>query len=595
MRPADPQRDERSNAAAAQHPIFPRSAPARGSWGYPGRVRVEENLQLLLAREDGAPVLPEGLDAAAAASEGAGEAAGEGPDHLWEEGDDPNLLASQRWGVIAPQGPAGDRLLALVRPLIERRRAQQGAEVRVYRVPSRMDAASAVQWRRKVFEVGGGLSTELPRYQLLLGDLDQTPLSIQEALAFDGYPGRLAFTAEADYEAYVEKLLRWETGPRIRAAEALLCGVKDGSRATEMAQDDVIRPGVELLSGQWQDGYLDAAGISEVDLGPGAPSPDRLLARAAAARSAVLLTTSHGEGAPRGGWGDAPTQRARQGALCFGRAGALTGADLRGRAFLPGGLWCALACYGAGTPEQSGYQGWLERLAAEGRYMGRPEDVLAGLPRPGERPFVAALPQAALASPEGPIAFVGHVDLAWTYAFQDLDGRSVSRPGRLVALVRSALRGDRVGVGLRELARGVGMANAELTSLIEQGEWDSARATGPGEQVRRIHLWMLRRDLAGYVLLGDPAARLALPGGDEGPSEQQQRRAPEPSSSAGVGPEDEEDAALLRLEALIGRALAGEDPRALALDAELSEGRLAAALAAYREAGRAALRRLLVG
>jgi hypothetical protein len=31
----------------------------------------------------------------------------------------------------------------------------------------------------------------------------------------------------------------------------------------------------------------------------------------------------------------------------------------------------------------------------------------------------------------------------------------------------------------------------------------------PTEQCSLAHLWMLRQDLMGYILLGDPAARLA--------------------------------------------------------------------------------------
>lgn len=555
-------------------------------------MQIDESLQLLLAHGDGTPVLREGFDAAALRGE-SGDAS-EGPDHLWEEGDDPNLLPSQRWGVLAPQGPVGDRLLALVRPLIERRAQQQGAEVEVYRVPPRLSAVDAVRWRRKVFEGAGGLRVELPRYQLLLGDFDVMPLALQDALALDGYPGRLAFAEEEGYESYVSKVLRWETGAKIAAAEALLCGVRDGTSATELAHSGLVRPGLGLLQKAWESGYLQTAGLSEVATGEDdEPSPEGLLARAAGARSAVLLSASHGEGAPPRGWADAATQRARQGAMCFGRAGSLTGAELRTRPFMPGGVWCMLACYSAGTPEQSAYRHWLERLQQAGRYMGRASAVLAGLPRAGEPPFVAALPQAALANPEGPLAFVGHVDLAWTYGFQELDGRSVSRPGRLMAMVRNALRGDRIGVGLREVARGVGMANAELTSLFDQDASAMAAEAGDSDAARRAHLWLLRQDLAGYVLLGDPAVRLALEV-DEPPLEEF-ARPDEVRAQAGIGPEEAEADPLARHEALIGRALAGEDVGRIAAGAGVAETSLRAALEVYREAGRAALRRHLAG
>src|SRR5690606_28033439 len=71
-----------------------------------------------------------------AALVGAAEGAGDGPararpySHL-DPGGDPNSLRDQGWGVIAPLGPEGDRLLALARPLLDRRAAEQDGEVAV--------------------------------------------------------------------------------------------------------------------------------------------------------------------------------------------------------------------------------------------------------------------------------------------------------------------------------------------------------------------------------------------------------------------------------------------------------------------------------
>jgi hypothetical protein len=71
-----------------------------------------------------------------------------------------------------------------------------------------------------------------------------------------------------------------------------------------------------------------------------------------------------------------------------------------------------------------------------------------------------------------------------------------------VQAVTSLLRGHRVGVAFRELYRFFEQTNTELTTLTESNVADAAR---------RAHLWMLRQDLAGFVLLGDPAARLPVP------------------------------------------------------------------------------------
>jgi hypothetical protein len=496
---------------------------------------------LMVHADDHAPVLAGGLPDAAAPTERDGDAAGGDAEHFWDEGGDPNDLAAQRWGVIAPQGPEGDRLLAAIRPLIARRAAQQGDEVKVYRVPAQMSADAAMRWKKREFDAGADLNIEVPRYQLILGDLDAVSYELQQVQASDGYVGRLAFADVDDYAAYVDKLLRWERAQEGAArADSLFFTVHDGTAATAVGHRALVGPGVEVVRRRQASGQYPAREILEFG-DRLTPSPDELLARATAGAPSVLFTLSHGEGAPRGGWRSHDEQRRRQGAMSFGREGSLAGDDLRARPFLPGGVWTMFACYSAGTPNTSAYRHWLAQLAAAGQFRGRPEAVLAGLPGPQDRPFVAALPRAVLANPAGPLAFIGHVDLAWTYGFQELDAGATNRPARYMAVQRSLLRRDRVGVAMRELLRFCEQTNLELTNLHDQDA--RARAAGqPGQldPARMGHLWMLRQDLAAYVLLGDPAAR--LPHGDA-PDEPTGPATPTAASAAPPRPAPTADAA----------------------------------------------------
>jgi hypothetical protein len=168
-----------------------------------------------------------------------------------------------------------------------------------------------------------------------------------------------------------------------------------------------------------------------------------------------------------------------------------------------------LACYGAGTPDVSAYRHWLENLASLNEFSGPATAVLKGLPRAGERPFIAALPQAVLRNPEGPLAFMGHIDLAWTYSFTELDsGNAEDRPGKFIQIISELLRGNRTGIGFRALMLALGKTNSELTTIYDR------QAMNPGAdpklEARRGHLWMLRQDLAAYMVLGDPAVRLPV-------------------------------------------------------------------------------------
>lgn len=427
----------------------------------------------------------------------------ESPQHLWDESRGANELAAQGWGVVAPEGPAGDELLGRISRLIAHRRAQQDdREVKVYRVPPRQTAAEATRWRKLVYEDPALRRKDLARYLLILGDLDQVSAELQVILGSESYVGRLAFDQLEDYEAYVDKLLRWESQPAsIDQARCVFHTVRDRTPATTVGHRSLMEPGVALARKYRDEGDFVASALVEVDHGY-TPKPAPLIEEAIKSEPGLLFTISHGAGAPRRGWRSAEEQRLMQGGMSFGRSGGLlTGEALAGRPFMPGGIWFMLACFGAGTPATSKYEPWLRNLGSAGHFQGRLDSVSASLPSDG-RPFTASVPKAVLASPEGPLAFIGHVDLAWTYSFRELDGeRPVDRPNRFIDVFSGLLRRDRVGVAFRELMRHFGATNTELTSLIESGVDDPER---------RGHLWMLRNDLAGYVLLGDPAVQLPI-------------------------------------------------------------------------------------
>jgi hypothetical protein len=554
-------------------------------------------LHLLLAgADDRRPALADGLAGDAldrtAAPAGLPEAR-----QLRDRGRDPGDLAVQRWALIVPEGDAGARREAVVRPLVEHRRAEQGCDVRVYRVPAAMDAADAARWHREVYLDDRVPEAELPFYQLILGDLDEVPLALQQAQMIDGAVGRLAFDGDAGYEAYVDKLLRWERSPApIARARSLFYTAHDGTSATTHAYQALIRTGLAAARSGRDQGAYAAADIAELGDPTAPPSRDDLLAAAAAADPAVLLSVSHGQGPPRRGWSSIDEQRRCQGALSLGPDGALTGDDLAGRRFLPGGVWLLFACYGAGTPATSVYQPWLERLRDLGQYGDRLDGVLRGLPRPGERPFLAGLPRAVLASPDGPLAVIGHVDLAWSYSFEELDGSAGprNRVRRFTSLLAYALRRDRVGVAFRELASCAIAADTELLALYARQAVVPAAEPDPAFASRLGHLWMLRHDLLGYVLLGDPAARLPI-----APAAVAAAQPLTPQdlfgfavtpAAPGAAPAVSSPAwSIEALEQAIVRVLAGERADVVAAAHGLDRAELERLAGLYRAAGRAAI------
>ncbi|HEX5753151.1 MAG TPA: hypothetical protein VFZ09_43525 [Archangium sp.] len=548
-------------------------------------------LELLLAHaDDHRPVLESGLPDASLGQAPASAQRSQTSTHLWDPGGDPNDMAAQRWAVIAPEGPVGDRLLALVAPLRQWREQQQGAPARCFRVAPGLGGPDAVRWKNTVLRDESLSEREWPRYLLILGDLEQVSLEFQQGLGGDVFVGRLAFRDERGLSAYVDKVLRWERAPsRESRARSLFFTAHDGSAATRVGYQQLVLPSLQACRARQQRGELNAD-LQEIG-GPEDWSAQHLLDQAAMSRPGVLLSVSHGLGAPRKGWSSVSEQRALQGAMSLGRE-LLRAEDVASRPFLPGGFWVYLACFGGGTPQSSPYFHWLRRLQDAGARMGSPEAVLASLPKAGEPPFIAALPQAALANPEGPLALIAHVDLAWSYGFSDVDAQTRGRASRFLGLLRELVEGRRAGVGLSALLRFASEANLELTLLEDGAESDRAAGrTTEQDGVRRGHLWMMRQDVSGYVLLGDPAVRLPLA----------------PAASRAVSPSVSNAAALLGLpvgrpsaassgpgvqsmeEAVVALMTGAESPKAIAARVGVSLAELRHWERTFREAGRAAL------
>jgi hypothetical protein len=544
---------------------------------------------LLMHADDRRPTLEEGLPLAAA-SDQPRPAASAMPEHLWDSGGDPNDLPAQRWGLVVPEGPAGDRLLALIEPLRRLRQEEQGAPVRVYRAPSNLDAPMAARWKDGVLHDESVPEADQPRYLLLLGDLDQLSLELQQVLGGDGFIGRLAFSRDEDYEAYADKVLRWARSSSSTQARTLFYTAHDGTGATTVGYRALITPSLKTCRERLELGDFPAREILE--LGDQADwSVERLLEKAAAAEPSLLFSLSHGLGAPRQGWRSVDEQRALQGAMSLGSGPPLDASALANQPFLPGGLWFYLACFGAGTPSRSAFHTWLSRLREAGQFSGRLDRLLSSLPREGEKPFVAALPKAALANPQGPLAIVGHMDLAWTYSFQDPGKTAKNRPSRFLGLMRSMVAGRRAGVGLSALLRFFNEANVELTSLYDQEE--EARNQGraaPVDMAQRAHLWMLRQDLSGYVLLGDPAVNLPVSAEKARPAASEALAASVLGMPVAAAPSLPGAEAMA--EAVLAMLSGEESPKDIAARVGVPLKQLRAWEQVYKDAGQSALARL---
>ncbi len=565
-------------------------------------------MDLLLAHaDDGSPILERDPEASSAAQE-ASPIRRRPPEGLLADiTADANDLARQGWAVVAPEGAVGGQLEDAVRPLIEARAAEQGREVLLLRVPPGMDAEQATQWKKDRYpELYGKDEQRRPRYLLILGDLNQVSLETQQALAVDGLPGRVAFDEAAAYAAYARKVLGWEREPsRHERARALLYTVHDGTRATADGHAKLIQPCFQRCARKQREELREFPASAVEALGALKPDPDELLGLVEPRQPSVLLSLSHGLGPPRRQRWTRAEARQRQGAMSFGAAGALMPEDVATAPFLPGGIWIYFACFGAGTPSRSAYHHWIEMLSQRGmECMGLMNSVLRGLDEGGGG-FISGLARAALANPDGPLAVLGHVDLAWSYGYEELRVSTEGGEHRITGsdrsqnffhLMRKMVAGERAGAACLALGRVIDDVSRELNTHYDRCQQRGGGTEG-ADNAGRIalgHLWMLRQDLLGYTLLGDPAVRLPLsparearahPGAAEG----------EAAQSVGLGAvrsgADKDD--LGRWERAVLRVAREESPGVVAEESSIPRSDLLKAEQRYREAGREALVRFL--
>lgn len=561
-------------------------------------------MDLLFAHgDDGSPILDHAPDPGTAAAQASPVPRQPQEGFLADITAEASNLARQRWAVVTPAGAEGARLEALIQPLVRARAEDQQADVLSIRVPPGMDAAAATAWKKDVFPaLYGEQEAERPRYLLILGDLDQVSLDTQQVLAQDGFPGRLAFATDDGYGAYADKVLAWQREPaRQDRARALFYTVHDGTRATTAGHARLIQPCHALCARTTRDKAREFPASAVEVHGRPTPDPDELLALAAARHPSVLLSMSHGLGPPRRRPWSPAEAREHQGAMSFGVEGALAAKDVGSVPFLPGGLWIYFACFGAGTPRTSAYKHWLDMLALHGMAdLGPASATLRGLDQGGG--FVSGLAKAALANPNGPLAVLGHIDLAWSYSYEELrvgNARGLTGSNRsrnFYNLITKLVAGERAGAALLALRLVLGDVSAELNDHYDRYKrGGTVEGATPADALALGNLWMLHQDLRGYALLGDPAVRLPLA------SPAPARSAPADSSGergqvtlcGGDHPADRDAGALDRLEQAALAIAGGESPGVIAQKLGVPRSEVAEAAKIYRDAGRAALSALL--
>ncbi len=335
---------------------------------------------------------------------------------------------------------------------------------------------------------------KVPRYVLIVGDPDLIPFKFQSLLDSAGFVGRIDFDSREQITSYINKILRLEQNKSTLASrEVFAMGTDFGpSDPTFYSAKYLVKPISEYVSSKLHFKTKTLLGEQA--------SKSNLMQSLKQNKPALVFTASHGAGFLNENF---LTQKKLNGAIyCQGGEDMplddilFTSYDIPvDEGFLEGAIFFQFACFGYGTPSQSDFQHWQQGRVQISSQQG----------------FVSDMPKTLLAHDRGPIAYIGHVDLAWLQGFDDPKNPDPLHgyDNRIVPFIdscRSLLSAEPVGRSLEEMNKRYDIENAVIVNRIDQAkkqsEFSEKLYTSIAEE------FILRSDAQNYMLLGDPAVKI---------------------------------------------------------------------------------------
>lgn len=334
--------------------------------------------------------------------------------------------------------------------------------------------------------------SKLPYYLLLVGSAEEIPFDFQAGLDVQYCVGRLDLADAAAVEHYASDLIRAETIGS-RQHRMALFGARNGEDpATHLSSKYLVKPLAHRCAERQRDWkVLHFAGAE-------ATKAALLSELRGSERPALIFTASHAVTYPPE---QVSRQRQFQGALLLSDWPGpqldqqpippqhfFSADDLDATVDVSGLIAFHFACFSGGTPYRDSFARYSEASPLTAA------------------PFTAQLPRAMLSHRSGSaLAVIAHVDRAWDTSFR------WSGEAPQVAVFESALLTILDGQPVGRAMEVFGQRYAELAVQlhIERMTPDKKRNRFADDELV-IRLWTALQDAQGYVLLGDPAARLVV-------------------------------------------------------------------------------------
>jgi hypothetical protein len=403
------------------------------------------------------------------------------------------------WGLVArePDGASRDELVRLTDLPEDIRRlvAARGGRVFRYRPGGGYGQWTFVDYAgdaQPFFPAApaGADAGELPAFLLIYGNPTQVPWRVQYALNPVRHVGRLDLDG-ISLTHYVDALLgEWQDSAAQWSRPVVWAVDHRMGEITTLMRDVVAEP---LHSDMQHDGELTPTFID----GRSAPATVAALTEAlAAARPAVVVTSSHGQTGPLS---NLDGMRADLGKPVDHHHALLDPQTLL-RCWEPdGAIWFAQACCSAGADSPSSYDGLFDGDLA------KTFDGVAALGA-----LTSPLPRALLGAPKPLRAFIGHVEptFNWTLSFPPN-----AQP--LTAQLREALYtrlflGKPVGYAMEPYYRPIGALLQGYHSAEKEFQTTIGTQAKPSLDMM-VYSRVTAHDRASTVILGDPTVAIPMP------------------------------------------------------------------------------------
>ena len=412
------------------------------------------------------------------------------------------------WAVLlADDDPMREAIRRALGPLLEQRGRQTRARfTRSEYAVKPGEKAQEFLKRHGALARGVEDADRMPYYLLIVGDPERIPFEFQYALDAQYAVGRLHFegaTREetlAMYARYARSVVEAESGQWGLPRQAVIFGPRhEQDPVTAMLARNLIEPMIQELSrpGLTVEEWRVTPVVADV-----ATKGHLLRLLGGDRRPALLVVAAHGTSYPKGH----QDQYDEQGSIvCVDwqpNTGPLTdneylaGRDVPDDASLLGMIVFTVVGFSAGTPK------------LENQVRNEPPRELS------DRAFLSRLSQRLLGHPRGGVlAVIGHVDTSWSDTLQEFadapDGAKQWKSegsDTFVGTVSRLVRGFTVGSAMDFFNTRYAQTAAELVDRLLtptlQGGFNGKRDRLINEAI----------DVRNYIVLGDPAVRVAVEG-----------------------------------------------------------------------------------